>query len=52
MDLRAGCLAVLARVGVHAVRTVGGCTIDDEGLYSYRRAAVTGRFAGVVRLLG
>jgi YfiH family protein len=51
MDLRAGCAAVLARAGVHDVHVVGGCTIEDEGLFSYRRAAVTGRFAGVVRLL-
>jgi YfiH family protein len=51
IDLRAGCTAVLARLGVTQVRVVGGCTIDDHGLYSYRRAAVTGRFAGVVRLL-
>ncbi len=51
MDLRAGCVAVLARAGVDDVQVVGGCTIEDEGLFSYRRAAVTGRFAGVVRLL-
>jgi polyphenol oxidase len=48
MDLRAGCAEALARCGVPDVRAVGGCTIEDEGLYSYRRAAVTGRFAGVV----
>jgi polyphenol oxidase len=56
VDLRAGCAAVLAGAGVAAVSTVGGCTIEAEGLYSYRRsgaagAAGTGRFAGVARLL-
>lgn len=50
IDLRAGCEEVLARAGVVDVRRVGGCTIDDEGLYSYRRAKVTGRFGGVVGL--
>ncbi len=51
IDLRAGCAAVLRRAGVTDVLVVGGCTIEDEGLYSYRRAEVTGRFAGVVGLL-
>jgi polyphenol oxidase len=50
IDLRAGCVAVLARAGVHDVRLVGDCTIDDDGVYSYRRSAVTGRCAGVIRL--
>lgn len=48
IDLRAGCLEVLARVGVADVSAVGGCTIDDAGLFSYRRSKVTGRFGGVV----
>ncbi|WP_088288957.1 polyphenol oxidase family protein [Kineosporia sp. A_224] len=48
IDLRAGCAAVLRRAGVGSVRTVGGCTIDDESFYSYRRAKVTGRCGGVV----
>lgn len=56
VDLRAGCAAVLAAAGVTRVSTVGGCTIEDAQLYSYRRAgaegaAGTGRFAGVARLL-
>lgn len=51
IDLRAGCAEALRRAGVDDVRLVGGCTIDDEGLYSYRRAAVTGRCAGLVGLL-
>lgn len=50
LDLRAGCVAVLAAAGVDRVTTVGGCTIEDEGLYSYRRARVTGRFAGAVMM--
>jgi hypothetical protein len=51
LDLRAGCSSVLAEGGVARVDTAGGCTIDDLSYYSYRRAAVTGRFAGVVTLL-
>jgi len=52
LDLRAGCREALASVGVGRVDDVGGCTVEDPDLYSYRRAAVTGRFAGVVRLDG
>lgn len=52
LDLRAGCRAALAAQGVHDVRVVGGCTVDDERLYSYRRSPVTGRFAGVVKMVG
>jgi copper oxidase (laccase) domain-containing protein len=26
-----------------AIRTVGGCTVEDPGLFSYRRDGVTGR---------
>ena len=56
VDLRAGCAAVLAELGVRMVSLVGGCTIEDKSFYSYRRATAagggrTGRFAGVVRLL-
>jgi len=47
LDLRAGATARLARLGV-AATSVGGCTIEDEDSFSYRRATVTGRFAGVV----
>jgi YfiH family protein len=50
LDLRAGCRALLATAGVEAVTELGGCTIDDESLFSYRRAPVTGRFAGVVMM--
>jgi YfiH family protein len=49
VDVAAGVLEQLARAGV-AVTQVGGCTAEDPGLYSYRRAGVTGRFAGLVWL--
>ena len=52
LDLRAGCRAVLAAHGVRRVTLVGGCTIEDERVYSYRRARVTGRFAGAVMMTG
>jgi YfiH family protein len=52
LDLRGGCAAVLREAGVADVVTVGGCTIEDDDSFSFRRAGVTGRFAGVVRLGG
>jgi YfiH family protein len=52
LDLRAGCRSVLEAAGVAGVQVVGGCTIEDEDFYSYRRTPVTGRFAGVVTMLG
>jgi polyphenol oxidase len=52
LDLRAGCRASLEAAGVSGVDEVGGCTIEDGRFYSYRRAQVTGRFAGVVMMLG
>ena len=51
LDLRAGAVADLAAAGVADVALVGGCTVESGDLYSYRRARVTGRFAGVVALL-
>ena len=48
LDLRAGARLALAALGVRDVRLVGGCTIEDPTLYSFRRDRVTGRFAGVV----
>jgi YfiH family protein len=48
LDLRAGAGQQLAALGVRDVRVVGGCTIEDPTLYSFRRDRVTGRFAGVV----
>ena len=50
LDLRAGAVAQLRALGVAAVTTVGGCTIEDDSFYSYRRSQRTGRFAGVVVL--
>jgi YfiH family protein len=50
LDLRAGAVAQLLALGVGTVSTAGGCTIEDESLYSYRRSRQTGRFAGVVVL--
>jgi YfiH family protein len=52
LDLRAGCRSVLEAAGVSRVELAGGCTIEDERWYSYRRQHVTGRCAGVVRMLG
>nr|WP_098485220.1 peptidoglycan editing factor PgeF [Georgenia soli] len=56
LDLRAGVLRQLSELGVSGVDTVHGCTMEDERLYSHRRAGrdgagTTGRFAGVVRAL-
>ena len=50
LDLRAGCRAALGAEGVHDVQLVGGCTVEDDRFYSYRRSPVTGRFAGVVKM--
>ncbi len=48
LDIGAGVRAQLARDGVQVVST-GGCTREDESLYSYRRqGAESGRLAGLV----
>lgn len=47
LDLPAGVRSQLEAEGV-AVEYSGGCTREDEGLYSYRRNSRTGRFAGLV----
>jgi polyphenol oxidase len=48
LDLGAGVAAQLAEEGVVAER-VGGCTLEDERLPSFRRdGAAAGRFAGLV----
>lgn len=57
VDLAAGVRAVLLRCGIVSVHVDGRDTYADARLYSHRRAvhrreAATGRFAGVVRLLG
>jgi YfiH family protein len=50
VDVAAGVVDQLQARSV-AVQWIAGCTRESEGLYSYRRAHRTGRFAGVVRLL-
>jgi YfiH family protein len=47
LDLPAGVRSQLEAEGV-AVEYSGGCTREDEGLFSYRRENRTGRFAGLV----
>jgi copper oxidase (laccase) domain-containing protein len=49
IDVAAGVVDQLSARSV-AVRWVGGCTRECQALFSYRRHARTGRFAGVVRL--
>ena len=49
LDLRAGILAQLAALGIGTVDIDPRCTREDPTLYSHRRSAPTGRFAGVVR---
>ncbi len=50
LDLRAGLVARLGELGV-ACELVGGCTVEDPGLYSYRRDGLTGRHGGAVAML-
>ena len=50
IDVAAGVVDQLTEAGVR-VTWVPGCSREDPDLYSYRRDGVTGRFAGVVRLL-
>lgn len=50
IDVASGVVAQLSRAGVR-LRWLPGCTRESPDLYSYRRDADTGRFAGVVRLL-
>ncbi|MDQ1288964.1 MAG: purine-nucleoside/S-methyl-5-thioadenosine phosphorylase / adenosine deaminase [Actinomycetota bacterium] len=52
LDLRAGCRQILRTLGVGDVTSVGGCTVEDDRFYSFRRSPVTGRFAGVVMMVG
>jgi YfiH family protein len=48
LDIRAGVIAQLAGAGVRAVRQVGGCTVEDPTMFSYRRDGVTGRMGALV----
>jgi YfiH family protein len=50
LDLRAGLETQLSALGVHRVGRVGGCTAETGDLFSYRRDATTGRFAGLIWL--
>jgi hypothetical protein len=45
IDVRRGAAARLAALGVapDAIAYAGGCTVEDPGLFSYRRDGVTGR---------
>lgn len=47
IDVAAGVAQQLATAGVH-VEWVPGCTAEHGDLYSHRRQAPTGRFAGVI----
>ncbi len=51
VDLTGGAVSLLSAAGVGAVRTVGGCTLEQpERFFSYRRDGVTGRHGGLVVL--
>lgn len=50
LDIAAGVVDQLTSLGV-GVTWVPGCTREHSDLYSYRRDGLTGRFAGLVRLL-
>ena len=50
VDLTAGAQALLADAGVTQVSRVGGCTIEQPQLYSYRRDGRTGRHGALVVL--
>jgi YfiH family protein len=47
LDLPAGVRSQLEAAGV-AIKYSGGCTLEDDTLFSYRRDSHTGRFAGLV----
>ncbi|MDF9751736.1 YfiH family protein [Arthrobacter sp. ES3-54] len=47
LDLPAGVRSQLEAAGV-AIEYSGGCTLEDDTLFSYRRDNRTGRFAGLV----
>lgn len=51
LDLRAGARQALERAGAApgSIHDEDSCTREDEGLFSYRRQSVTGRFAGLIR---
>jgi YfiH family protein len=51
IDLRAGLAAQLADLGIRDPVISGVCTAETPTLYSHRRDGVTGRFAGLIRLM-
>ncbi|QPL06273.1 MULTISPECIES: polyphenol oxidase family protein [Actinomyces] len=48
LDVAAGVIAQLTRLGVRRIEHPGWCTLEEERFYSYRRDGRTGRLAGVV----
>jgi YfiH family protein len=48
LDIRAGIVAELDRLGVTSRSVHDGCTFESPALFSFRREARTGRFAGLV----
>jgi copper oxidase (laccase) domain-containing protein len=48
LDIRAGLVEQLGRIGIADPIVSATCTVEDEEFYSYRRDGVTGRFAGVI----
>jgi YfiH family protein len=48
LDIRAGVLEQLTTAGVRTVRLVGGCTLEDPAMFSYRRDHITGRMGALV----
>ena len=50
VDLAAGARGVLRALGLEQVSSTGGCTLEREDLFSYRRDGRTGRHAGLVLL--
>lgn len=51
IDVAAGVVEQLSRLGVSLREWVRGCTLEEEDLFSYRRDGSTGRLAGAVRLV-
>jgi YfiH family protein len=47
IDIRAGICERLSELGVR-MQVVGGCTVEDKALFSYRRDGVTGRQGMVI----
>jgi polyphenol oxidase len=50
LDLVAGLISDLDKLGVVNIGNFSRCTFENEDLFSYRRSAVTGRQAGLVWL--